>query len=33
MHFAIYLPVAKTAVNIFLLVGLGSIVGFLSGLF
>ena len=33
MHFAIYLPVAKTAVNIFLLIGLGSIVGFLSGLF
>ncbi|MGD0947782.1 MAG: sulfite exporter TauE/SafE family protein [Candidatus Binatia bacterium] len=33
MHFAIYLPVAKTAVNVFLLVGLGGIVGFLSGLF
>jgi uncharacterized membrane protein YfcA len=33
MHFAIYLPVAKTAVNVLLLVGLGGIVGFLSGLF
>jgi uncharacterized membrane protein YfcA len=33
MHFTIYLPVAKTAVNILLLVGLGGLVGFLSGLF
>jgi hypothetical protein len=33
MHFAIYLPVAKTAVNVLLLVGLGGVVGFLSGLF
>jgi hypothetical protein len=31
--FAIYLPVASHAVNIFLLLGLGGLVGFLSGLF
>jgi len=33
MHFGIYLPVAGTSVNIFLLVGLGGLVGLLSGLF
>ncbi|MEW6236192.1 MAG: sulfite exporter TauE/SafE family protein [Candidatus Omnitrophota bacterium] len=33
MHFYLYLPIAGTSVNIFLLVGLGGMVGFLSGLF
>jgi uncharacterized membrane protein YfcA len=33
MHFSIYLPIAKNAVNLFVLVGLGGLVGFLSGLF
>ena len=33
MGFSIYLPVAGNAVNIFLLLGLGGVVGFLSGLF
>ncbi|MEW5733545.1 MAG: sulfite exporter TauE/SafE family protein [Thermodesulfobacteriota bacterium] len=33
MHFSIYLPVAGNSVNILLLLGLGGIVGFLSGLF
>lgn len=33
MHFAIYLPIAGNSVNIFALVGLGGMVGLLSGLF
>jgi len=33
MGFSIYLPVAGNALNIFLLLGLGGLVGFLSGLF
>ncbi len=33
MDFSIYLPVAGNAVNIFLLLGLGGLVGLLSGLF
>ena len=33
MNLTVYLPVAHNAVNIFLLLGLGGIVGFLSGLF
>ncbi|RME21345.1 MAG: sulfite exporter TauE/SafE family protein, partial [Deltaproteobacteria bacterium] len=33
MDFSIYLPIAGCSLNIFLLVGLGSLVGFLSGLF
>lgn len=33
MSFDIYLPVAENGVNIFLLLGLGGLVGFLSGLF
>jgi uncharacterized membrane protein YfcA len=33
MHFSIYLPVAGNAVNLFFLLGLGGLVGFLSGLF
>lgn len=33
MSFSIYLPIAGNAVNVFLLFGLGGLVGFLSGLF
>jgi uncharacterized membrane protein YfcA len=33
MNFTIFLPVAGNAVNLFLLLGLGGVVGFLSGLF
>jgi uncharacterized membrane protein YfcA len=33
MDFAIYLPVAGRAVSVFLLLGLGGVVGFLSGMF
>ena len=33
MNFSIYLPIAGNSVNIILLVGLGGVVGFLSGLF
>ena len=33
MGFSVYLPVAGNAINVFLLLGLGGIVGFLSGLF
>jgi uncharacterized protein len=33
LHFDIYLPVAGNSANIFLLIGLGGIVGLLSGLF
>jgi uncharacterized membrane protein YfcA len=33
MDFSIYLPVAGSSVNLFLLLGLGGMVGFLSGLF
>jgi uncharacterized membrane protein YfcA len=33
MNFSIYLPIAGNAVNVFLLLGLGGLVGFLSGLF
>jgi uncharacterized membrane protein YfcA len=33
MSFGIYLPIAGSSVNVFLLVGLGGLVGFLSGLF
>jgi len=33
MSFGIYLPIAGNSVNLFLLVGLGGLVGFLSGLF
>jgi len=33
MNFTIYLPVAGNALSVFLLLGLGGIVGFLSGLF
>jgi len=33
MHLGIYLPIAGNSVNIFLLLGLGGTVGFLSGLF
>jgi uncharacterized membrane protein YfcA len=33
MNLSIYLPVAGCAVNVFLLLGLGGVVGFLSGLF
>lgn len=33
MSFSIYLPIAGNSVNIFLLLGLGGVVGFLSGLF
>jgi len=32
-HFHLYLPIAGISVNVFLLVGLGLVVGFLSGLF
>lgn len=33
MNFYIYLPIAASSINIFLLLGLGGLVGFLSGLF
>jgi uncharacterized membrane protein YfcA len=33
MSFSVYLPIAGNAVNVFLLLGLGGVVGFLSGLF
>ena len=33
MSFDVYLPIAGNAVNVFLLLGLGGVVGFLSGLF
>jgi uncharacterized protein len=33
MNFSIYLPIATNSINIFLLLGLGGLVGFLSGLF
>jgi uncharacterized membrane protein YfcA len=33
MDFSVYLPIAGNSVNVFLLLGLGGIVGFLSGLF
>ncbi len=33
MSFSVYLPIAGNAVNVFLLLGLGGAVGFLSGLF
>ncbi len=33
MSFSIYLPVAGCAINIFILLGMGGLVGFLSGLF
>jgi hypothetical protein len=33
MSFSIYLPIAGNSVNVFLLLGLGGVVGFLSGLF
>lgn len=33
MHFTVYLPIAGTSVNILLLMGLGGVVGLLSGLF
>jgi len=33
MSFSVYLPIAGNAVNVFLLLGLGGLVGFLSGLF
>lgn len=33
MNFSIYLPIAANSINIFLLLGLGGLVGFLSGLF
>jgi uncharacterized protein len=33
MNFSIYLPIAANSVNAFLLLGLGGLVGFLSGLF
>ncbi len=33
MSFSLYLPIAGNAVNVFLLLGLGGVVGFLSGLF
>jgi uncharacterized protein len=33
MNFSIYLPVAGNAINVFVLLGLGGVVGFLSGLF
>ncbi len=33
MTFSVYLPIAGNAVNVFLLLGLGGLVGFLSGLF
>lgn len=33
MSFYLYLPIAGVSVNIFLLLGLGILVGFLSGLF
>jgi len=33
MNFTIFLPVAGNSINIFLLLGLGGVVGFLSGLF
>jgi uncharacterized membrane protein YfcA len=33
MGFSIYLPIAATSINVFLLLGLGGLVGFLSGLF
>ncbi len=33
MNLSIYLPIAGNAVNVFLLLGLGGLVGFLSGLF
>jgi uncharacterized membrane protein YfcA len=33
MHFGVYLPVAGNSVNVFLMVGLGGLVGLLSGLF
>ncbi|MGY8996451.1 MAG: sulfite exporter TauE/SafE family protein, partial [Alphaproteobacteria bacterium] len=31
--FQIYLPIAEMSVDIFLLLGMGGVVGFLSGLF
>ncbi len=33
MHFSVYLPVAGSSVSVFLLLGLGGLVGLLSGLF
>ena len=33
MNFYIYLPIAGNSINLFLLLGLGGVVGFLSGLF
>src|SRR5512142_1593876 len=33
MNFTIFLPVAGNSVNLFLLLGLGGLVGFLSGMF
>src|SRR4030042_2065245 len=33
MNFSIYLPIAANSINAFLLLGLGGLVGFLSGLF
>ncbi len=33
MNFSIYLPIAANSINVFLLLGLGGLVGFLSGLF
>ena len=33
MHWTVYLPVAKSSVSVFVLIGLGGVVGFLSGLF
>jgi uncharacterized protein len=33
MSFSIYLPIAASSINVFLLIGLGGLVGFLSGLF
>ncbi|RMD87799.1 MAG: sulfite exporter TauE/SafE family protein, partial [Alphaproteobacteria bacterium] len=30
---ALYLPIAEMSLNIFLLIGIGAIVGFLSGMF
>ena len=33
MNLSIYLPIAGNSVNLFMLLGLGGLVGFLSGLF
>ena len=33
MEFQVYLPIAHSSINVFLLLGLGGVVGFLSGLF